>query len=163
MIEMELVGVRVELPGPTPIVLLKENNERGLLLPIFIGRSEANAIDMALRDQEPPRPLTHDLFKITLDQLEAELTKVVVTEISDKTFFAELHLSTKNGDLQISSRSSDAIALAMRMQSPIYVEEDVLDKAGYILKDEESSEPEDNVLSEFRDFLEEVTPDDFIS
>ena len=160
---MEIVGVRVELPGPTPNVLLKENNERGLLLPIFIGRSEANAIDMALRDQEPPRPLTHDLFKITLDQMEAELTKVVVTEISDKTFFAELHLSTKNGDLQISSRSSDAIALAMRMQSPIYVEEDVLDKAGYILKDEESSEPEDNVLSEFRDFLEEVTPDDFIS
>ena len=95
MIEMELVGVRVELPGPTPIVILKENNERGLLLPIFIGRSEANAIDMALRDQEPPRPLTHDLFKITLDQMEAELTKVVVTEISDKTFFAELHLATK--------------------------------------------------------------------
>ncbi len=162
MIEMELIGVRVEFPGPAPIVLLRENNDRGLLLPIFIGSAEANSIDLVLRDQKPPRPLTHDLFQNTLDELDVTLTRVVVTEIKDKTFFAELHLSTPSGGKTISTRPSDAIALAMRMQSPIFVEDEVLDQAGYQLRDDDNEEAEEDVLAEFRDFLEEVSPDDFM-
>ena len=123
MIEMELLGVQTVDPGKTPIVLLRENNERGLLLPIYIGRNEALSIDLVLREAETPRPLTHELFKTTLNEMEATLTRVVVTELKDKTFFAELHLSTQNGEKKISSRPSDAIALATRMQSPIFVEE----------------------------------------
>ena len=159
MIEMEVLGVQTVDPGKTPIVLLRENNDRGLLLPIYIGRSEALSIDLVLRDTETPRPLTHDLFKTTLNEMEATLTRVVVTELKEKTFFAELHLSTQNGEKKISSRPSDAIALATRMQSPIFVEESVLDKAGEKLEDE----TQENVVAEFRDFLEEISPDDFMS
>ncbi len=159
MIEMELLGVQTVDPGKTPIVLLRENNERGLLLPIYIGRNEALSIDLVLREAETPRPLTHDLFKTTLNEMEATLTRVVVTELKDKTFFAELHLSTQNGEKKISSRPSDAIALATRMQSPIFVEESVLNKAGEKLEDE----TQENVVAEFRDFLEEISPDDFMS
>ena len=90
--------------------------------------------------------------------MEATLTRVVVTELKDKTFFAELHLSTQNGEKKISSRPSDAIALATRMQSPIFVEESVLNKAGEKLEDE----TQENVVAEFRDFLEEISPDDFM-
>ena len=158
MIEMELLGVQTVDPGKTPIVLLRENNERGLLLPIYIGRNEALSIDLVLREAETPRPLTHDLFKTTLNEMEATLTRVVVTELKDKTFFAELHLSTQNGEKRISSRPSDAIALATRMQSPIFVEESVLNKAGEKLEDE----TQENVVAEFRDFLEEISPDDFM-
>ncbi len=159
MIEMELLGVQTVDPGKTPIVLLRENNERGLLLPIYIGRSEALSIELVLRDTETPRPLTHDLFKTTLNEMEATLTRVVVTELKEKTFFAELHLLTQNGEKKISRRPSDAIALATRMQSPIFVEESVLDKAGEKLEDE----TQENVVAEFRDFLEEISPDDFMS
>ena len=158
MIEMELLGVQTVDPGKTPIVLLRENNERGLLLPIYIGRNEALSIDLVLREAETPRPLTHDLFKTTLNEIEVTLTRVVVTELKDKTFFAELHLSTQNGEKRISSRPSDAIALATRMQSPIFVEESVLNKAGEKLEDE----TQENVVAEFRDFLEEISPDDFM-
>lgn len=158
MIEMELLGVQTVDPGKTPIVLLRENNERGLLLPIYIGRNEALSIDLVLREAETPRPLTHDLFKTTLNEIEVTLTRVVVTELKDKTFFAELHLSTQNGEKKISSRPSDAIALATRMQSPIFVEESVLNKAGEKLEDE----TQENVVAEFRDFLEEISPDDFM-
>ena len=86
----------------------------------------------------------------------------MVTEIKDKTFFAELHLSTPSGGKTISTRPSDAIALAMRMQSPIFVEDEVLDQAGYQLRDDDNEEAEEDVLAEFRDFLEEVSPDDFM-
>jgi len=159
---MELVGVRgVGFQGFSPIVLLRENNERGLLLPIYIGRNEANSIDIVLRDEQSPRPMTHDLFQTALKEMEVTLSRVVVTALKDKTFFAELHLLTSAGEKRISSRPSDAIALAMRMQSPIFAEEAVLDQAGEKLQDEEKGEPEENVLADFRDFLEEVSPDDF--
>ncbi|MEG3586625.1 MAG: bifunctional nuclease family protein [Actinomycetota bacterium] len=158
MIEMELLGVQTVDPGKTPIVLLRESNDRGLLLPIYIGRNEALSIDLILRNAEPPRPLTHDLFTTTLNEMEATLTRVVVTELKDKTFFAELHLLTQNGEKRISSRPSDAIALATRMQSPIFAEESVLDKAGERLEDE----TQENVVAEFLDFLEEISPDDFM-
>ena len=157
---MELVGVRVEFPGPAPIVLLKETNERGLVLPIFIGNAEANAIDIHLRNDSPPRPMTHDLFATALKEMNASLTKVVVTEIDNKTFFAEIHFETADGAKTISSRPSDAIALAVRMSSPIYAEEEVLATAGHKIR-EDNEDTEEDVLAEFRDFLDDVSPEDF--
>ena len=89
MIEMELVGVRVELPASAPIVLLRESTDRGLFLPIFVGSAEATSIALAMDQVEPPRPITHDLLVLVIQNLDAELQRVVVTEIKDKTFFAE--------------------------------------------------------------------------
>ena len=152
--------MRVEFPGPAPIVLLKETNERGLVLPIFIGNAEANAIDIHLRNDSPPRPMTHDLFVTALKEMNAALTKVVVTEIDDKTFFAEIHFETSDGVKTISSRPSDAIALAVRMSSPIYAEEEVLATAGHKIR-EDNEDLEEDVLAEFRDFLDDVSPEDF--
>mgnify|MGYP005688356223 FL=1 len=152
--------MRVEFPGPAPIVLLKETNERGLVLPIFIGNAEANAIDIHLRNDSPPRPMTHDLFATTLKEMNASLTKVVVTDIEDKTFFAEIHFETADGVKTISSRPSDAIALAVRMSSPIYAEEEVLATAGHKIR-EDNEDVEEDVLAEFRDFLDDVSPEDF--
>ena len=152
--------MRVEFPGPAPIVLLKETNERGLVLPIFIGNAEANAIDIHLRNDSPPRPMTHDLFATALKEMNAALTKVVVTEIDNKTFFAEIHFETADGVKTISSRPSDAIALAVRMSSPIYAEEEVLATAGHKIR-EDNEDTEEDVLAEFRDFLDDVSPEDF--
>lgn len=160
MIEMELVGVRVELPASAPIVLLRESSERGLFLPIFVGNSEATAIALAMDKIDPPRPMTHDLLSVLMKSLDAELLRVVVTDIQDKTFFAELHIRNSEGTQTISSRPSDAIALALRMETQIFVVEDVLQKAGYHIPDDD--EPEENVLAEFRTFLDDVTPDDFL-
>ena len=152
--------MRVEFPGPAPIVLLKETNERGLVLPIFIGNAEANAIDIHLRNDSPPRPMTQDLFATALNEMNASLTKVVVTEIDNKTFFAEIHFETADGVKTISSRPSDAIALAVRMSSPIYAEEEVLATAGHKIR-EDNEDTEEDVLAEFRDFLDDVSPEDF--
>ena len=130
------------------------------MLPIFIGNAEANAIDIHLRNDSPPRPMTHDLFVTALNEMNASLTKVVVTEIDDKTFFAEIHFETSDGVKTISSRPSDAIALAVRMSSPIYAEEEVLATAGHKIR-EDHEDTEEDVLAEFRDFLDDVSPEDF--
>ncbi len=160
MIKMELVGVRVELPASAPIVLLRESTERGLFLPIFVGNSEATSIALAMDKVEPPRPITHDLLTLVLEALDAELQRVVVTEIQDKTFFAELHVTGEIWTRKISCRPSDAIAVALRMDTPIYVVDDVLQQAGYHIPDDDDQE--EHVLAEFRDFLDDVTPDDFL-
>ncbi len=162
---MELVGVRVELPSSAPIVLLRETVEHGRLLPIFIGGPEATAIALALDEVETPRPMTHDLFKSVLDALAATVARVVVTDIRDKTFYAELEIQGAEGTRTVSSRPSDAIALAVRTGTPIFVDESVLSKAGYIVPDDEDGEgfDEEQVLEEFRDFIESVDPSDFES
>jgi len=160
MIKMELIGVRVELPASAPIVLLRESTDRGLFLPIFVGSAEATAIALAMDKIEPPRPMTHDLLTQVLQSLDAELQRVVVTDIRDKTFFAELHVRNDKGTRKISCRPSDAIAIALRMDTPIYVVDDVIQKAGYHIPDDDDQE--EHVLAEFRNFLDEVTPDDFL-
>ncbi len=112
VVPLELIGVRVEVPANTPMLLLREAEGRHRLLPIYIGNPEASAIHYALEGVVPPRPLTHDLLLILLGELGATLTKVVVTEMRDRTYYAELHLTTGVGDKVISARPSDAIALA---------------------------------------------------
>jgi uncharacterized protein len=165
VIEMELVGVRVELPANQPIVLLKERTGTRYL-PIWIGAVEATAIAFALQGVETPRPLTHDLFVDVLAELEVELTAVHVTALRDGTFFAELHLTRGEQTTSVSARPSDAIALASRLGDvPILADEEVLDEAGLEI-DTTSEEGEEGVDAEeevrqFREFLDEVTPEDF--
>jgi len=161
MVEMELVGVRVELPTNTPIVLLRETGGERRMLPIFIGPPEATAIAFALEQVPTPRPMTHDLLKNLLDDLSVTLERVVVTDLQDSTFFAELHLVQGSETRLLSSRPSDAIAIAARTGSPIYAEEHVLDQVGYAVQEE--ALPEEEVVEEFKQFLDEINPDDFAS
>jgi uncharacterized protein len=165
LIEMELVGVRVELPANQPIVLLKEKTGTRYL-PIWIGAVEATAIAFALQGVETPRPLTHDLFVTVLTELGAELEAVHVTDLRDGTFYAELHLLADGARTIVSARPSDAIALASRLGDvPIFGAEDVLAEAGLEIDEQDEDgesgvNPEDEVR-EFREFLEGITPEDF--
>ena len=162
MVEMELVGVRVELPTNAPIVLLREKAGERRLLRIFIGAPEATAIAFALEDVDTPRPMTHDLMKDVLDDLGVTVEQVVVTALKDATFYAELHLSAPGGTHQVSSRPSDAIALAARTGSPIFAAETVLDEAAYAVS-EEDEEEEQEVVEQFKEFIDNVNPEDFAS
>lgn len=164
MVEMELVGVRVELPSNAPIVLLRESAGLHRTLPIFIGGPEATAIAFALEGVETPRPLTHDLIKDLLEALGFRLERIVVTELRDSTFFAELHLrGSAEGSHVVSSRPSDAIALAVRTSTPIFADEAVLDEAAYPPEEPDGEEAQDEVVEQFRDFIEHVNPEDFAS
>lgn len=156
MRELDVVGVRVEMPSNQPIVLLREvGGER--FLPIWIGAVEATAIAFAQQGVVPPRPMTHDLFKDVLDAVGVTLEQVRITEVRDNTYYAELVFS---GGLEVSSRPSDSIALALRTGSPIYASEPLLDEVGVLMSDPDSEEQEDEV-ARFRQFLDEVTPEDF--
>jgi bifunctional DNase/RNase len=160
VIRMELVGVRVEIPANTPMVLLREQQGRQRLVPIYIGNPEATSIHYALEGVVPPRPLTHDLFIQTLEVLGARLEKVVVTEMREHTYFAELHIETSDGTKVLSSRPSDAIALAVRCEAPLYAADALVDEVGQ----EPPPEPENEsaeIIDEFRDFIENVSPEDF--
>ncbi|MFN8022392.1 MAG: bifunctional nuclease family protein [Acidimicrobiales bacterium] len=157
---MELVGVRVEVPANTPVVILREQTGAQRLLPIVIGTPEASSIHAALEGIESPRPLTHDLMVQVLEQLDVQLTKIVVTEIKDHVFYAELHLTTKGHALVVSSRPSDAIAIAVRTGSPIFATEHLLAEAGQHPV-EIADESEEAIIDEFRDFLDDLDPDDF--
>ena len=152
MKRVEVLGVRVEMPSNQPIVLLREV-EGDRYLPIWIGATEATAIAYVQQGVVPPRQLTHDLLKDVIDALDRSLIEVRITRLEDGVFFAELHLS---GGVVVSARPSDAIALALRMSSPIEVDDAVLDEAGVIIPDEEEDEVE-----RFREFLDQVTPEDF--
>ena len=155
MIEVSLVGVRVELPSNQPIVLLKEN-EGARYLPIWIGAVEATAIAFALQGIQTPRPMTHDLMRDILQESQITVERILISELVDQTFFAVIRMSMDGKTAEVSSRPSDAIALAVRINAPIFAAEEVLDQAGIELRDEEESEVE-----KFREFLDQVTPEDF--
>ncbi|MDP9233162.1 MAG: bifunctional nuclease family protein [Actinomycetota bacterium] len=155
MIELSLVGVRVELPTNQPIVLLKEADGHRYL-PIWVGAVEATAIAFALQGIQTPRPMTHDLLRDILEETDVTVERVLINELVDQTFFALIRLNTAGDSKEVSSRPSDAIALAVRVNVPIFADEDVLEQAGIELRDEEESEVE-----KFREFLDQVTPEDF--
>ena len=158
-IPMAIDGVQVGFSSATPVVLLKEaDGER--YLPIWIGAVEATAIVAALEEMVPPRPLTHDLLRMAVESLGAEVDRAVVTEVRDNVFYAELVLTTGGGEVTVSCRPSDAIALAVRTEAPLFAHHDVLDEAGVMIKAAE--EPEEQI-EEFRRFLEAVSPEDFSS
>jgi bifunctional DNase/RNase len=157
MIEMELTGVRVELPTNQPIVLLRERGgER--YLPIWRGAAEAAAIALSLQGVVTPRPMTHDLLKNILEDLTVEVQRIVVTELRDSTFYATIALQRGTDGFEVSSRPSDAIALAVRMAVPIFAEEGVLEEASILIPGDEDEEVE-----KFREFLDNVSPEDFAS
>lgn len=155
MLELSLVGVRVELPSNQPIVLLKEvDGER--YLPIWIGAVEATAIAFALQGIETPRPMTHDLLRDILNSTDVSVDRILINDLVDSTFYATIRMGRAGETIEVSSRPSDAIALAVRINAPIYADESVLEQAGIELKDEEETEVE-----RFRQFLDEVSPADF--
>ena len=150
--ELSVVGVRVELPSNQPIVLLKEvDGDR--YLPIWIGAVEATAIAYEQQGVKPPRPLTHDLMRDILTALNAPLRAVEIMELKDNVYFADLLL----GDgVRVSARPSDSIALALRVGAPIRCADQILTDVGIVIPDEQEDEVE-----KFREFLEQVTPEDF--
>jgi bifunctional DNase/RNase len=155
-IRVELVGVRIELPTNQPIVLLREMGGPRFL-PIWIGAGEATAIAFALEGVEPQRPLTHDLFTSAVGALGARIDRVVVTELRDGIYFADLVFERDGTEIVVSSRPSDAIALAARTDAPLFVFPSVLDEAGVEIRDED----DEDEVEKFRDFLESVNPEDF--
>jgi bifunctional DNase/RNase len=158
VIRLSLIGVRVEVPTNQPIVLLREESGTRFL-PIFIGSPEATAIVYALQGMETPRPMTHDLFKTVLEDLSAKLGRVEITALHDGTFYAEIEIERDGTKSRISSRPSDAIALAVRFgaEVPIFADESVLDEAGVLFEAEE----EEQEVQQFREFLDNITPEDF--
>ena len=168
MIAMEVLGVQEVLPSDTPVVLLREaDGER--MLPIFIGLPEAKSIGLAMAGQDPPRPMTHDLMAILLETFSVSVEQVVVTELRQRTFFAEVTLRGPVGIEVISARPSDAIALAVRTGAPVFAAEEVVDEAGFVPPptDESSDSPDgpasEAQVEEFRAFLDSVDPEDFES
>ncbi|MBC7463096.1 MAG: bifunctional nuclease family protein [Actinobacteria bacterium] len=160
MIPVEVVGVRVEMPSNQPIVLLKEV-EGVRFLPIWVGAVEATAIAFAQQGVEPPRPLTHDLMKDILDLVGGTLESVELTELKDGVFYANLNLKNATGHpLVLSARPSDAIALALRTNSPIGATQRLLEEAGIEIPAEDSSQANEEV-ERFREFLDNISPEDF--
>lgn len=165
MVEVRLRAVRVDLQSKTPVLLLQETEGEGRTLPIFIGTPEAAAIAYALQGVDMPRPLTHDLIRDLLQTLDVSVERVVITELRSSTYFAELQLRRGEERSVVSSRPSDAVAVAVRTGCRLYVSDDVMDSEGVLLAiesgDEEDGESADELVGEFRRFLESVKPEDF--
>ena len=155
LIEMKVKNLAFDLSKSGAMVFLEEINGKRVL-PIWIGIFEANAIALELRKISTARPMTHDVILNIIKGLEAEATKIVVTELKDNTFYAIIHINLKEGEVEIDSRPSDAIAVALRVGTPIYVAEEVINQAG---RSEETEE--DNKTEEFMEWLEKLDPDDF--
>jgi len=152
--------VRLELPANAPVVLLREQSGERRVLPIYIGAEEAKAIALALEGVPTPRPMTHDLMRDLLGAVGVSVRRVLVTELQDRTFLAEIELVLNGSTHRVSSRPSDAIALAVRVDASIFASEDVLDEAATAAA-EEPEEQEDQIVDEFRAFIEQVRPEDF--
>ena len=158
MIEMVIYGVSFDLVGKQPIVLLK-TADGNKFLPIWIGHPEAAAILMRLQGASTPRPMTHDLVTDMLEQLDAQVTRITVTELKENTFYASITVQQNGSEIEIDSRPSDAIALAVRAEAPIYANERVIEESAIEFEGEEVNEEE--IVDEFRKFLDDVSPDQF--
>ena len=166
MVEVQLSAVQVDLQTKNPVVLLQER-EGARTLPIFIGPAEARAIALVLEGHVPERPLTHDLIRDLLGSLSARVEKLVITELRDKTYLAEMHLDVKGEAVVVSCRPSDGIAVALRTQTRMYVDDDLIEAEGIVLQadsededDLEAEEPEE-LVEHFREFIQAVRPEDF--
>ena len=164
LVQVEVVGVRIEMPSNQPIVLLKEIDGTRFL-PIWVGAVEATAIAFAQQGLEAQRPLTHDLIRDLLDRVDITLTSVHITKIEDGVFYADLLLRNSEGALEpLSARPSDAIAVALRTKSNIMVNSDLLDEVGIDIPEQvanEASAAGDQELEAFREFLDGINPEDF--
>jgi uncharacterized protein len=158
-VPMTVTGVRVELPSNTPIVLLREQDGTRFL-PIWVGAVEAMAITSALEGVTPPRPLTHDLMTVVIDALDAHIERIVVTDLRNNVYYADLVLMVAGREVVVSSRPSDAIALSVRTGAPVYANLSVLDEASIEFQEEGDDIPEE--VERFREMLEDLTIDDFM-
>src|SRR5512139_3842647 len=156
--QVTVYGVSFDAASKQPIVLLKVEG-RNLFLPIWIGHPEAAAILMKLQNAELPRPMTHDLLANVIDQLSASVKGVLVTELRDNTFYAVLKLDSGGQEIHVDSRPSDAIALAVRTDAPIFASAVLLDANG--IEFDQEVEDVEEIVKEFKDFLEGVSPEDF--
>jgi bifunctional DNase/RNase len=159
MREVQIYGVSFDMVGKQPIVLLKTIDDNRYL-PIWIGHPEAAAILMKLQGADTPRPMTHDLMVEMLDQVETKVERISVNELRDNTFFATITLSVSGAEIDIDSRPSDAIALAVRVQAPIFVAEEVIEESS--IEFDQGLEDNEQVVEKFKDFLEDVSPEDFM-
>ncbi len=160
MQEMVIYGVSFDMVGKQPIVLLK-TADGNKFLPIWIGHPEAAAILMKLQGANTPRPMTHDLLTDMLEKLEARVIRIAVTELRENTFYAVVTVAVDGSEIEIDSRPSDAIALAVRSDAPIYADDSVIEESAIEFEHEDVNEEE--VVEEFKKFLDEVKPEDFSS
>lgn len=158
MYEMVIYGVSFDLVGKQPIVLLK-TAEGNRFLPIWIGHPEAAAILLKLQGATTPRPMTHDLVTDMLAQLDAHVVRITVTELRENTFYASITVQQDGNEIEIDSRPSDAIALAVRAEAPIYAAEQVIEESAIEFEGEDVNEEE--IVDEFKKFLDRVSPDEF--
>jgi uncharacterized protein len=169
MQRMDIYGVSFDLVGKQPIVLLK-TADGNKFLPIWIGHPEAAAILMRIQGATTPRPMTHDLLSDMLGKLDAEVVQVTVTELRDNTFYASITVHVNGSEIEVDSRPSDAIALAVRADAPIYAADDVIEESAIEFEGEEgppenvstmTPEQQTQLREQFKEFLENVTPDQF--
>jgi bifunctional DNase/RNase len=160
MLSVEVVGIRIDDSGNSPVLILKELSTQGRVLEIWIGAVEAGAIAMAQQEVQAPRPLTHDLIVNILKTLNVNLVTVRINELSDGVYLAELVLSDGS---RIECRPSDGVAIAIRTDAPILVAEEVFDKAGFVVDSgfEDEQIDEETEIEAFKDFLENLKPEDF--
>ncbi|MHB0977521.1 MAG: bifunctional nuclease family protein [Candidatus Aquicultorales bacterium] len=155
MQEMEVHGVNLDVMTNQPVIILRDR-ETKRFLPIWIGQFEATAILMEIQGVKPSRPLTHDLLNSVILDLHASIRKIVISDLREGTFYAQIHVSNESSDLMIDARPSDAIALAVRARVPIFADDTVLDKAAVA-----DDETEEDVVERFKEFLEQINPEDF--
>jgi bifunctional DNase/RNase len=160
MQEMVIYGVSFDMVGKQPIVLLKTASGNKFL-PIWIGHAEAAAILMKLQGAETPRPMTHDLLTEMLGELKTEVARITVTELRDNTFFALITLRQAAGEIEIDSRPSDAIAIAVRANAPIFAADKVIEESAIEFEQEPERMESEDVVEKFKAFLDTVTPEDF--
>ena len=156
---VDLVGIQLEPSSGISVLLLREHDTPHRLLPILVGGPEAAAIALAMTGQTTPRPLTHDVMARIVEALDGRVDAAEVSELHDGSFLAHLALTGPAGELRLDTRPSDAIALAVRLNAPVYVSEQVLDEAGELPAEELDVEGE---VEKFRDFLDDLEPSDFL-
>ena len=163
MVELELVDVRVEEATKMPFVELRTLDGSGRTLPILIGIAEAGAIKIGLEGRPTPRPLTHDLLRLILVATDSVVDFVLITEVRERVFYAELHLSIGGERSVVSCRPSDAIALAVRSKSKIYVNDQVLEDQAVVDVPDTDAEGENSeeLVGEFKKFIDDINPEDF--
>ena len=153
-------SVRLDRLSGTPVVSLREDDLPRRQFEIFIGGPEAASIKSALDGETTPRPLTHDLYVHTIERLGLEIVRVVLTHVTEGTYFADVIVRTNDGEVAISSRPSDALAIALRATCPIYASDELLEIVGEVPEDEPVN-TEAEIIDEFRDFIENISPEDF--
>ena len=162
MKSLSVRAVRLDRMSNTPIVTLHEEESPRRQFEIFIGAPEAASIQIALDDEKTPRPLTHDLFVLALERINVSVERVVLTHVSSGTYYADVVLLPDGGqETTVSARPSDALAIALRASCPIYALETLLDEVGEVVEDEPDQPAEAEIIDEFRDFIENISPDDF--